>query len=145
MKTTAVRALGEIALRVRNLEAMRDFYRDVIRLEVMRDDPSMVFFRIADGHAGHTQILALFDRRERDHLRGKYIPPEPDTTSLDHLAFAIDRKDFEAERQRLENLGLSVELSRHDWVQWRSLYVRDPENNVVELVCFDPAPDSGAR
>jgi hypothetical protein len=31
-----------------------------------------------------------------------------------------------------------VTTATHDWVQWRSLYVEDPDGNDVELVCYDP-------
>ena len=41
----------------------------------------------------------------------------------------------------MEDLRLNVRTAVHDWVQWRSLYVKDPEGNEVELVCFDPAID----
>ena len=57
-----VRALGEIAIRCADMAAMVAFYRDVIGLEVLsgghRD--SITFFKIADGFAGHTSVLALF-------------------------------------------------------------------------------------
>jgi len=43
--------------------------------------------------------------------------------------------------ERLEDLGLDVTTADHAWTQWRSLYVNDPEGNIVEWVCFDP----GAR
>jgi catechol-2,3-dioxygenase len=28
-------------------------------------------------------------------------------------------------------------VAEHPWVRWRSLYVHDPEGNLVELVCYD--------
>ena len=39
----------------------------------------------------------------------------------------------------MEPLGLKVELTEHAWVHWRSLHVRDPEGNKVELECSNPA------
>ena len=33
---------------------------------------------------------------------------------------------------------LGVTTADHEWTQWRSLYVNDPEGNVVEWVCYDP-------
>ena len=125
---TKIRGLGEIALRVADLAAMRRFYEDVLGLEVLGVFEKIVFFRIAAGHGGHTQVLALFDREG---------VVRPQTTTLDHLAFTIDLEDFETERARPQTLGLKVELATHAWVHWRSLYVRDPEGNNVELVCYD--------
>jgi catechol 2,3-dioxygenase len=127
-------ALGEIALRVENLPAMEAFYENVVGLELMRRFPGMTFFRIADGYAGHTQILALFDRTTSPDYQGI----RPAHTTVDHLAFAIAREDFPRELARLDGLGIPVETTTHAWVQWRSLYITDPEGNRVELVCFDP-------
>ncbi len=61
-KRTSVRGLGEIALRVNNLDAMQRFYEEVIGLPLLTRVPNCAFFKIADGYGGHTQVLALFDR-----------------------------------------------------------------------------------
>ncbi len=133
MQQRAVKGLGEIALRVTDLEAMQRFYEEVIGLELMRRFPNATFFKIAVGYDGHTQILALFDRSQQADYRG--LAPEKST--VDHFAFAIQLADFDSEKKRLEQLGLEVKTAEHAWVHWRSLYVNDPEGNTVELVCYD--------
>ena len=134
--------LGEIALRVENLDRMQRFYEQVIGLELLRRFETSAFFKIAPGYAGHTQLLALFDRTGEP---GDARVSERETT-LDHLAFAISLADYEPEKQRLEALGLRVTTAEHAWVGWRSLYVDDPEGNTVELVCYDPGiGESGGR
>ena len=80
-----------------------------------------------------TQILALFDRTQEASYRGV----ESEKSTVDHFAFTILLKDFDGEKNRLEQLGLNVETAEHVWVQWRSLYVRDPEDNRVGLVCYN--------
>ena len=50
-KRTLVRGLGEIALRVNNLDAMQEFYEEVIGLPLMTRVPNCAFFKIADGYA----------------------------------------------------------------------------------------------
>ena len=57
------KALGEIALRVNDLDAMQKFYEETIGLALLKRFPKAAFLRIAEGLAGHTQILALFDRQ----------------------------------------------------------------------------------
>jgi catechol-2,3-dioxygenase len=135
--TRAIKGLGEIALQVKDLEGMTQFYAEVVGLEVLRRFPHASFFRIADGVAGHTQVLALFDRYAEDGRRqtaaGRRPPP------LDHLAFGIELADLVRERERLRGLGFEVSEAVHGWVGWRSLYVDDPEGNVVEWVCYDAA------
>lgn len=54
-----------------------------------------------------------------------------------HEAFSLPLKDFDGEKNRLEQLGGSVKTAEHAWVHWLSLYVRNPEGNRVELVCYD--------
>lgn len=134
MTRGAVRALGEIALWVRDLEAMTAFYRDVVGLEVLREMETAVFFTLGESHGGHTAVFVLFDRSASEAA-----PSEAARSTLDHLAFAIDLADYEAERERLEELGFDVDVVDHEWVAWRSLYVRDPEGNLVEWVCHDPS------
>jgi catechol-2,3-dioxygenase len=130
---TSVRGLGEIALRVKNLDAMQKFYEEVIGLLLMTRVPNCAFFKIADGYDGHTQVLALFDRSQSPGYRGT----DAATSTIDHIAFEIALADFADERRRLESLGLQVETAAHAWVHLRSLYVNDPEGNQVELVCYD--------
>jgi len=132
-RRTSVRGLGEIALRVNNLDAMQKFYEEVIGLPLMTRVPNCAFFKIADGYGGHTQVLALFDRSESPDYRGT----DAATSTIDHIAFEIPLGDFADELKRLKGLGLQVETAEHAWVHWRSLYVADPEGNQVELVCYD--------
>jgi catechol 2,3-dioxygenase-like lactoylglutathione lyase family enzyme len=131
----SIRGLGEVALRVTDLEAMQAFYHDIIGLELLRRFERAAFFRLGDGFGGHTQVLALFDRSADPDFVGL----NPATTTVDHLAFEIELADFERERQRLAACGLPVTTAEHSWVHWRSLYVDDPEGNTVELVCYDPS------
>ncbi len=133
MQQRAVKALGEIALRVKDLDSMQQFYEEVVGLELMRKFPHAVFFKIAEGYGGHTQILALFDRTQETGYRGV----ESEKSTVDHFAFTIPLTEFDGEKRRLEQLGLNVRTAEHAWVHWRSLYVRDPEGNRVELVCYD--------
>ena len=132
-RRTLVRGLGEIALRVENLDAMQKFYEEVIGLLLMKRFPNAAFFRIADGYGGHTQVLALFDRSQDVG----YHRTDATASTIDHIAFEIPLSGFEDELKRLRALGLQVETAEHSWVHWRSLYVTDPENNQVELVCYD--------
>lgn len=138
-----MRGLGEVALRVNDLDAMQRFYEDVVGLQVMKRFPKVVFFHISDGYGGHPQALVLFDR-SGEQSRPQIHRSTPggvsqERSTLDHLAFEIDLAAYESEKQRLEQLGLPVETVVFDWVGWRSLYISDPEGNTVEFVCSDPS------
>lgn len=123
---------------------MRRFYEDVVGLSVWKElqyppdaknqrKTEAVFFKIAAGYKGHTQILVLFDRSPITGYRGL----DPERTTLDHLAFEISRTDYEAEKERIENLGVRVTTKVFPSFHWRSLFLNDPEGNAVELVCYD--------
>ena len=124
-----MRPLGELALRVNDLTAMKAFYRDVVGLEVFSDDfDEFVFFKIADLVDGHPQILGMFDRKTE--------VGQPAST-LDHFAFVIDLADYEKEKARLEAAGVAVVTRQFPHFHWRSLFFADPEGNTLEFVAYD--------
>ncbi len=132
-----VKGLGEVSIRVRDLPAMQKFYKEVVGLEVLRRDESFVFFKIAEGYGGHSQNLALFTADNLDFLEPKLPQVSPETSSLHHIALNIALEDYESELRRLEGLGVKVLATEHEWLHVRSLYFPDPEENLLEFVCFD--------
>jgi catechol-2,3-dioxygenase len=133
-----IKALGEIVLRVKNMETMEEFYETVIRLEILQRFDDMVFFKIAPSYDGHIQVLGLFDESlPPDHRLRQFTGLNAQKTSLHHIAFVIGQANYATEKERLQHHGLVVETREHDWMHWRSLYVSDPEGNLVELVCYD--------
>jgi len=139
--TRPIKALGEVVLRVRDLDTMQEFYEKAVGLELLeRDENIMAFFRIAPDYEGHTQTLALFDQSgQADHRSRRYTGVDTEKSTLHHIAFTISASDHEIEKERLQNLGLDVETVEHVWQHYRSLYITDPEGNVVEFVCYDPS------
>ena len=133
LKRRVIKGLAEIALRVNDLDKMQKFYEEVIGLEFLESFDKTVFFRIAEGVEGHTQVLALFDRSGTEGYSGI----DSKKSTIDHIAFGISKSDYEPEKNRIEALGYEVRTAYHDWVKWRSLYVTDPEGNNVEMVCYD--------
>lgn len=95
-----IKAFGEIALGVGNLDAMRRFYPEVVGLELMRRFDHTRFIRLAQSYGGHTQVLALFDRSAQPGYRGlnletsmaPQLPPGPeaDPVRLRERVAALD-------------------------------------------------------
>ena len=132
-----VKGLGEVSIRVKDLDAMHKFYEEVVGLEVLRRDESFVFFKVAEGYGGHTQNLALFEASNTMFLDNKVVQLNSQETTLHHIAFNAALEDFETEKKRLEGLGLKVNATVHEWLHVRSLYFPDPEGNLLEFVCYD--------
>jgi catechol 2,3-dioxygenase-like lactoylglutathione lyase family enzyme len=132
-----IKGLGEVSIRVRDLDAMHKFYEEVVGLEVLRRDKSFVFFKVAEGYGDHTQNLALFEASNTMFLDNKAVQLNSQETTLHHIALNIALEDFESEKLRLEALGLKVNATVHEWLHVRSLYFPDPEGNLLEFVCYD--------
>ena len=100
---------------------MHKFYEDVVGLEVLptggcaRRDESFVFFKIAEGYGGHTQNLARFEASNTMFLDNKAVQLNSQETTLHHIALNVALEDFEAEKMRLEVLGLKVTATIHEW------------------------------
>lgn len=116
----------ETCLYAQDLDAAAAFYEEVLALEVAsRVAERHVFFRCADA------MLLLFDPRRTRDPEGE-VPPHG-AAGPGHVAFAVHAEDMDSWRTRLERAGVPVEKE----VRWpgggRSIYVRDPAGNSVEL------------
>ena len=104
------RALGEIAIRCADIRAMATFYEDVIGLTRLSGDHSsgIIFFRIADGFAGHTAVLALFRHdvgRTEIHPQSTQAPETGARSSLHHIALSLPYGEQEAVKSWYEKIG----------------------------------------
>lgn len=122
----------ETVLYVDDLERAVAFYRDVLGLRPMAGDGTR--FQAFD--AGARQVLLLF-------IRGGTLEPVPapvgmipshDGAGPLHVGFAIPAVAYEPWRERLSARGVAIE-SETRWDRGgRSLYFRDPDNHLVELI-----------
>jgi catechol-2,3-dioxygenase len=131
--------LGELVLRSENKQALVEFYREVIGLEPFATVGTATFLKVDDDFEGHPQLLAIF-QTSHTFSGPKDLQPELADASagtLHHFAFALDKKDFVSERDRLMALGVQIQSAEHSRFGWRSIYMFDPDGNSVELVCYD--------
>ncbi|MDG4647070.1 VOC family protein [Roseibacterium sp. SDUM158017] len=128
-----VRALGEIAIRCRDLPAMTDFYEKVIGLERLSGNASdgIVFFRIAEGFGGHTAVLALFAAEAG-------APGTGARSSLHHIALSLPFEEQDAVMRWYDSLGQPFRIERFGWIGWQGIFTEDPEGNTVEIVAHHP-------
>lgn len=121
----------ETALYVEDVETVIAFYRDKLGFPVIAGNGG----RITALDAGGATVLLVFQRGGSAggvDFPGGRIPP-CDGQGPTHLAFAIGADEFEPWEKLLEERGVPIE-SRVNWERGgRSLYVRDPAGNSVEL------------
>ena len=136
MSRDAIRPAGvlEACLYASDLAAAERFYSAVIGLEVLsRVEGRHVFFR-----AGSSAVFLVFDAARTGDPRGAStvggaLVPTHGATGPGHVAFAVADADIPRWRERLDAAGVAVE-SEVEWPRGgRSIYVRDPAGNSVEL------------
>ena len=114
-----VQGLDHVALGVGDQQASERWYRDVLGLEreyadewgdtpvaVMSSGSGLALFRSAPG---------------RDLIR--------------HIAFRVDRANFEAAQEHLRELGISFEMQDHGVSH--SIYFQDPDGVELELTTYE--------
>lgn len=122
----------ETALYVDDLARATAFYRDVLGLEGIAGDGMR--FQVFD--TGAQRVLLLFKRGgtvEPAAVTGGVIPPHDGAGPL-HVGLAIAGEDYPAWRARLTACGVTIESETHWPRGGRSLYFRDPDGHLVELV-----------
>jgi catechol 2,3-dioxygenase-like lactoylglutathione lyase family enzyme len=123
-----VKHIDHVAIAVRDTIASAAWYRDVLGLErrfedAWGDGPPVMMC------AGDT-CVALFP------TEGTATPPPGrDAIAMRHVAFVVDRENFEAAGARFDELGIAWEFADHDVAH--SLYIADPDGHRVEITTYD--------
>jgi glyoxylase I family protein len=126
-----VREIDHLVLRVVDLERMLAFYRDVLGCGVERRQDEIGLVQLRAGRS-------LIDLVPVDGRLGRAggAPPGPEARNLDHLCLRIEPFDGDAIRGFLAERGVEAgEVSSRYGAEGEgpSIYVKDPEGNVVEL------------
>lgn len=134
--TPPVLGMLESALYAHDLDAAIGFWRDVMGLDAFQIVPGRhAFFRVAP-----SQVLLVFNPSATEQ------PPRPDARlpvpphgarGPGHVCLAVAADRLDAWRDRLCAQGIAIEADFHWPNGARSIYVRDPAGNSVELA--DPA------
>jgi len=130
--TTALpSAILETCLSVTDLSRSRDFYAGLFAYSVMRSDDRFCAFNI-----GGRQVLLLFRRGSDPQgtiLPFGFIPPHGSSGQA-HIGFNVPRESLPAWQARLAERGIPVESSFTWPTGGTSVYFRDPDGHLLELL-----------
>jgi catechol 2,3-dioxygenase-like lactoylglutathione lyase family enzyme len=118
--------LDHVSINVADRTRSIAWYRDVLGLE-QRGEPQADDWPVFMGEFG--ACIALFQAEERSPER------LPESTGLRHVALMLRRDGFEEARKQLAELGVELRAEEHGNAD--SVYVRDPDGNVIELTTYD--------
>jgi glyoxylase I family protein len=126
-----IKGIDHVVIRVANLDGAVAFYRDALGCAVdrVREELGLVHMR-----AGSTLIDLISVEGKLGRAGGR--APAGEGRNMDHLCLRIEPFDEESLRAHLEAHGLSageVQMNYGAGGDGPSLYVSDPEGNVVEL------------
>ena len=134
MARPSIESVYETSVYGRDLAAMAAFYEDVLGLRRAGGiDEIGVTFRLPDGG-----VLLVFDPAGAA-APGRLVPPHGAHGS-GHVAFSVTPGELDRWRDELRTAGVDIETEVEWGSRGRSLYIRDPAGNSVELVGGDIWP-----
>lgn len=117
--------IGHVHLKVANIERSLKFYRDVLGFEITARYGTQAVFLSAGGYHHHIALNTW------ESLGGS--PPAPGTTGLYHVAILYPTRALLADAlRRVLAAGIQLEGAADHGVS-EALYLRDPDDNGVEL------------
>lgn len=124
-----IERVGHVVLRMRDLEAAKRFYGDILGMKIANEREGFaVFFRFDDYH----HDIAVFKADE------DAAPLQDKQVGLAHVALVADSLDtVKAMHMRLKEHDVPIVRVRdHDYT--KSVYCQDPDGNEIEIYCEVP-------
>lgn len=122
--------IKETCLYLKDLEKAKQFYQDVLGLEVIHYSPEKhLFFKVG------ASVLLCFNPADS---KLKESPPAHFGGGNQHFAFEIHHSEYNLTKNEVLKKGIEI-IDEVTWASGRkSFYFRDPEGNILEIL-----PDQG--
>jgi catechol 2,3-dioxygenase-like lactoylglutathione lyase family enzyme len=126
-----IQGIDHVVLRTANLDAMLRFYRDVLGCQVERKQEELGLYQLRAGRS-------IIDIVPVDGTLGRQggRPPGAEGRNMDHFCLRVEPFDAEVIYAHLGKYGVEAgEVSSRYGAEGEgpSIYLNDPEGNVVEL------------
>lgn len=126
-----IKHIDHIVLRVRDLDKMMMFYRDVLGCGLEKEQAAIGLWQLRAG----TSLIDLVTVDGPLGARGG-AAPGAEGRNLDHFALAVEDFDEAALRAHFRRCGVAVTQSGERYGAdgvGSSIYILDPEGNEIEL------------
>jgi catechol 2,3-dioxygenase-like lactoylglutathione lyase family enzyme len=120
-----VQGLNHVGLAVRDVQKSIEWYRDLFGLERLYKDDWGDF----PGVVGIGDTSVAFFPTDDPKV------PLPAGLPIHHLAFRVDRANFNAAQEALRQKGIDFEFQDHQIVH--SIYLYDPDGHLIELTTYE--------
>ncbi len=126
MDIKGIIGVKHVVLKVRDLEKAKQFYCGVLGMKIGKEDPERgMFLRFNDYH----HDIAIFKTGADADL------PKENQVGLVHVALLVDSLEtVKAWYERCKTLGVPI-VGTTDHAITNSVYIKDPEGNVLEIYC----------
>jgi catechol 2,3-dioxygenase-like lactoylglutathione lyase family enzyme len=126
-----IKALDHVVIRAKDLNGMVEFYEDVIgcAIDKRRDDLGLVHMS-----AGSSLIDLISVEGKLGQMGG--AAPGSEGRNVDHICLSIEPFDIAELRSHFESKGISIGDVQENYGAegyGPSIYVKDPEGNIVEF------------
>lgn len=126
-----IERVGHVVIKMRDLEKAKQFYHGVLGMEIGAERDFGIFFRFNNYH----HDIAVFKTSPDAEL------PKDDQVGLVHVALVADSlQTVKAMYERCKELGVPI-VGATDHTMTKSLYIKDPEGNTIEIYCEVPEYD----
>jgi len=124
-----INQLDHIALGVKDLEESIAWYQEILGLKKLqvREWGDFPVFMVSSDNSG----LALFPSKIGNPAK----MPQNRKSGLPHVAFQVDRENFDQAQEFLGSKGIEFEFQDH--FNAHSIYFRDPDDYCIELTTYE--------
>lgn len=127
----AIKRVGHVVLKMRDLDRAKEFYIGALGMKISSESERGIFFRFGDYH----HDIAVFKVSEKADL------PKEDQVGLVHVALVVDSvATLKRLNTELQEKGVTV-MGGLDHGMTKSLYIKDPDGNAIELYAEVPDYD----
>jgi catechol 2,3-dioxygenase len=129
--------IGHVVIKVRNLERSRNFYTEILGMDVMMEIPAIPGCFLANNRRDHHEIALFEVGPEADGLHSRQI-------GLAHIAFRLrNEQDLRAAYKEFKEKNVPISFTVDHGVT-RSIYFRDPDGHELEVYA-DNSPEEIAK